>query len=79
MYQALVALKVLGNPHYQAIIKKCMYCPREFKDDDKDMLDHVKQCLLKSQVNNDDSSNDRDNRIDKDEMKILIKPNMTIY
>ena len=52
----------------------CMYCPREFKDDDKDMLDHVKQCLLKSQVKNKDSSNDRDKGIDKDEMKNLMKP-----
>ena len=27
MYQALVTLKVLRNPHYQTIIKKCFYCP----------------------------------------------------
>ena len=56
-----------------------MHCPREFKDHDKDVLDHMKQFLLKSQVNNDDSSNDKDNRIDKDKMKILIKPKIITY
>ena len=60
MYQALVTLKVLKNPHYQTIIKKCLYCPRQFKDNDEDMLDHVKQCLLKSQVYNENPSNDRE-------------------
>ena len=70
----MVTLKVLGNLHYQTIIKKCMYCLRQFDDDDKDMLDHVKQRLLRSQVNYEDLTNNRDKGIDKDEMKNLIRP-----
>ena len=42
-----------------------MYCPKEFKDDDNDMLDHVKQCLLKAQVDNEDHINDKDKGIEK--------------
>ena len=72
LYQALVTLKVLGNPHYQTVIKKCLFCPREFKEDDKDMLFHVKQCVLKAQF--EDSSNKKDAGIEMEELKILIKP-----
>ena len=46
LFEALVTLKVLGNPHYQTVIKKCLYCPKEFADDDIDMFDHIKQCLM---------------------------------
>ena len=74
MYQALVTLKALGNPYYQTIIKKCLYCPRKFKDDDKDMLEHVKQCLLKAQFCNEEFGDERDKGIDKEQLKDSFKP-----
>ena len=74
MYQALVTLKVLGNPHYQTIIKKCLYCPREFQDDDKDMLEHVQKCLLKAQLETDDASNEGCQEIQKEELQLSLKP-----
>ena len=74
MYQALVTLKVLGNPHYQTIIKKCLYCSKVFAEDDKNMLEHVKQCLLKSQVESEDPSIEIAEGIKKDNLKPLLKP-----
>ena len=31
-------LKDLGHPSYQLVIQKCLFCPKEFDDDDKDIL-----------------------------------------
>ena len=72
MYQALVTLKVLGNPYYQSIVTKCLYCPRIFNDDDKDMLEHVKQCLLKAQFAGDCPNDGRDKGIDINHFAICM-------
>ena len=64
LFEALVTLKALGNPHYQTVIKKCLYCPREFEEDDSDMLDHVRQCLLQAQFMDPEV---RDEGIEKDD------------
>ena len=74
LFEALVTLKALGNPHYQTVIKKCLYCPREFEEDDSDMLDHVRQCLLQAQFMDPEV---RDEGIEKETLKIRLRHKMT--
>ena len=74
LFEALVTLKALGNPHYQTVIKKCLYCPREFEEDDSDMLDHVRQCLLQAQFMDPEV---RDEGIEKETLKVKLRHKMT--
>ena len=50
MVKALAHLKDCKNPHYTDVIIKCMFCPREFKEDDTDVLDHIEKCHLEAQA-----------------------------
>ena len=54
-------------------LRSALYCPREFSDDDTDMIQHVKQCLLKAQIE-DDQSNARGKGVEKEPFKHLLKP-----
>ena len=73
LFEALVCLKVLGNPHYQTIITKCLYCPREFKEGDVDMLDHVRECLVMAQSIDHEN---RDEGIEREQFKTKLRPSM---
>ena len=73
LFEALVTLKVLGNPHYLTVIKKCLYCPREFKEEDKDMLDHVRQCLMRAQFVDPEN---RDVGIEKENLKKNLRSSL---
>ena len=50
MYKVLAYLKDCKNPHYQNVIMKCMFCPREFLKEDVDVLEHVQACHLNAQA-----------------------------
>ena len=71
LFEALVTLKVLGNPHYQTVIKKCLYCPREFEENDTDMHDRFRQCLLQAQFLDPEV---RDEGIEKEKLKKRLRP-----
>ena len=71
LFEALVTLKVLGNPHYQTVIKKCFYCPREFEENDTDMHDRFRQCLLQAQFLDPEV---RDEGIEKEKLKKRLRP-----
>ena len=73
LFEALVTLKVLGNPHYLTVIQKCLYCPQEFKEEDKDMLDHVRQCLMRAQFVDPEN---RDVGIEKDDLKKKLRSSL---
>ena len=55
MVKTLAYLKDCKNPYYKNVIIKCMFCPRQFQQDDIDVLDHIKTCHLNALVNESDN------------------------
>ena len=49
VFKALAALKQLGHHGYQAVILKCLFCQKEFDDEDKEIMVHVENCSLRAQ------------------------------
>ena len=68
LFKSLATLKQLGHPGYQLVVKKCLFCPKEFNDEDKDILDHVENCSKKEKVV---GENDR---ITESETKSRLEP-----
>ena len=46
LFKALATLKTMGNPFYQNVLKKCLYCSFVFGDED-DIFAHDKECHQK--------------------------------
>jgi hypothetical protein len=55
LIKALAFLKENSNPHYQDVILRCVFCDRQFEDADTDVLEHVEQCHLKIQANEEEN------------------------
>ena len=51
MSKAIAFLRDIGNPYFQNIIIKCMFCQKHFEDTDDHVFDHVEECYLNNQVN----------------------------
>ena len=70
MVKTLAYLKDCKNPYYKNVVIKCMFCPREFLEDDSDVLDHIESCHLKALANEveDEEVSENDEQGDKDEL-----------
>ena len=51
LVKALAYLKDCGNQYYNDVIIKCLFCPKQFDNEEKDVLDHIEKCQMDFQAN----------------------------
>ena len=50
LYELLAKLKDAGNPYYENVLQKCLYCDKEFEQKETNIYDHVKKCFMEFQA-----------------------------
>ena len=50
LYELLATLKDAGNLYYKNVLQKCLYCDKNFKENETNIYDHVKKCFMEFQA-----------------------------
>ena len=50
LYELIAKFKDAGNCFYENVLQKCLYCNKEFKEEETNIYEHVKTCYMEYQA-----------------------------